>query len=607
MSTSSPYPASLHPCRVEFSDHDVEALRHAAVADSVELSRAGTMAPAVAMATIGLAAGYVREHAVWVWALVGLSLAVGVLRRWQLSRFEVAYAKDPRRYARRLVIGGGATTLLWQAFACGAIYLEGTGWGAMVALAVTVVLSSAGAVAWSSRGDVARGLAVASWLPTVACFGVFAGAPGRITAVLCLVQLVLTLAVIARFERRFWSEQLSSFVVDQRGSELDAARAEAARVGEAKVRFLEIMSHELRTPLSGVMGTVDLLLRREELDSSVVDELRVVERSAQRLERLVRRMLHFAALDRGEARGCSRAFDPVELASGVLDVARERAVERGLELRFDGSNAAASVLADPEHMQTVIEELVTNAIVFSDAGMVEVEMSTSATGDGAGILRLCVADTGEGMAADEIDRAFDRVPAGDAPDASLAQGVGIGMAICRRLIDAAGGRIFVDSRPGKGTTVTVLWPVELQEAAEPPTPLRREVRLPCLVVDDNPVNRRVACKMLARLGFESVEVADGRTAVELASSATYHAIFMDLTMHDMNGLEATRRIRSGAGARAAVPIIALTASAGDGVRQACADAGMNGYVAKPATLDALESALRSVGVVASEIPQRRAG
>lgn len=581
-------------------------MEQAALADSVELGRAGTMAYPLTMAIIGLVSDYAASHPAWVWALTAGSVIVGGLRRFHLARFDRYYDVDPRRYARVLTLGMFSALALWQAFACAAIVFYASDWVAMLALVVSVAITNAGAISVASRPRVARSFALVSMLPTVLCFALFAGHVGRVTALVCLVELAFTFAVIGRFARRFWSDQLSTFVLDKRGRQLDAAREEVARSSQAKARFLQIMSHELRTPLNGITGPVDLVLTRRDLDSNLVDDLRVVQRSAVRLERLIRRMLHFAALNRSEPQSCARAFDPVQAAAEVLEPLRERALERGLELRFDADDAAASVFADPEHLQTVLEELVTNAVMFSDSGVVEVSMSTTINHDQSGTLRLRVADTGTGIAPEEVERVFERFAVIDTSDARRSEGVGIGLAICRRLVDAAGGRIFVDSRVGKGTTITVLWPVELGDAASPPTPLRRRLELPCLVVDDNPVNRRVACKMLARLGLSCVEAADGTSAIELASNTTYQAIFMDLQMPGLDGYETTRRLRSEGGTQAAVPIIALTANVSDGVREACMAAGMNGYVPKPTTLDALDAALRAVGVVAGEPARRRA-
>ncbi|MGM0913485.1 MAG: ATP-binding protein [Pseudomonadota bacterium] len=370
-----------------------------------------------------------------------------------------------------------------------------------------------------------------------------------------------------------------------------ARRAESA--SRAKSEFLATVSHEIRTPLNGVIGMSDLLLA-EPLEEGPRQYAVTIHDSANLLLGLINELLDFSKIEAGRL---ELEYQPLSLAAlveGSVAIFAARAESRGIRLEARVSEALPSwMMGDPARLRQVLLNLVANAVKFTDEGWVILE----ATLEDADTLRLEVRDSGCGIPAEQRERIFEPFRQGDASTARRFGGTGLGLAISRRLVEAMGGSIDMRSEPGVGSRFWCLLPLvpaaePLQEAAagrlEPGRP--QGARL--LVVEDNPVNQRVAQAMLERLGCRVSLAESGEEALALTRRHSFDLIFMDVQMPDMDGLEVTRRLRQRHGWPATVPIVAMTAGGPGGERARCLAAGMNGYLTKPLLQEALLEVLR---------------
>jgi len=377
---------------------------------------------------------------------------------------------------------------------------------------------------------------------------------------------------------------------------LERARDEALKAARLRSEFLANMSHEIRTPLHGLMGMLDLVLAGE-LPEPLRDYARTARESARHLLALLNDILDLSRLEAG-AMPLEEA--PVDVASVVRSCAAlmaAQARDKGLDLRIDLDPALpATVLGDEARLRQVLFNLLSNAVKFTERGEVAVGARRE-----EGELVLWVRDTGIGIPPERLEAVFDAFTQGDGSITRRYGGTGLGLAISRRLTEAMGGRLQVRSTPGRGSTFTVRLPLR-EVAALPPAraarPTKDEDDAPpreisgarVLVVEDNPVNRKLAQAMLAKLGCRVALAEDGEQGVERAAREAFDLIVMDCQMPVMDGFEATRRIRAG-GPNAETPIVAVTANAMPEDQAQCLTV-MDDYLSKPLGLDQLAECLR---------------
>ena len=367
------------------------------------------------------------------------------------------------------------------------------------------------------------------------------------------------------------------------------SRSRALKASKAKSDFLATMSHELRTPLNGIMGFTQVLQRRPNLEPEVRQQLGLIETSGAALLTIVSDILDFAKVEAGRVQLRPEALQLRALAEESLAIVSPAAEQKGLRLTLEMNGGAASHLVDGARLRQVLLNLLNNAVKFTDAG--EVSLIVTLQGDRA---RFEVRDTGVGIAADDTARLFQRFSQVDGSKTRNYGGAGLGLAICKGLVELMGGDIGVDSRPGEGSTFWFDIPLGVVETSEAPSAPEAEAQAQAetaaphiLLVDDHPVNRQLARTMLAMVGCTCDEAENGELAVEAVRNRPYDLILMDIHMPVMDGLAATRAIRAMAGDRSKTPIIAVTADILPECQEKCRAAGINEHIGKPLSLDVL--------------------
>ena len=367
---------------------------------------------------------------------------------------------------------------------------------------------------------------------------------------------------------------------------LTEARDRALAGERAKAEFLAVMSHEMRTPLNGLLGTLQLM-RDHALSRRQSELLDRMEASGRTLLALVNDVLDLSKFEAGKMRAEARPFSLDRLVAGVVETAAPLAQAFGntLTWRWVGTPAQTAI-GDARRLRQVLLNLVGNAVKFTHGGSVEIEAEI--LGRDRDRLELRVIDSGIGIAEADLDRIFNDFETLDTSYARQAGGTGLGLGIARRLTELMGGRIGVESQPGEGSLFWIRIPIRLAEGTAPvpdtgpaaaPAPDGR--KLDILLVEDNEFNRFVAREMLAAEGHRVTEAADGQAGVDLAGTRRFDAILMDISMPVMDGPEAARRIRSGGGASAGTPIIAVTAHALPDEIARFRSAGMAETISKP--------------------------
>ncbi len=392
----------------------------------------------------------------------------------------------------------------------------------------------------------------------------------------------------------------------QAKSELEVALRAAQAASRAKSEFLANMSHEIRTPLNAVLGMAELL-QSTPLNTSQREFTDTIRTSGDALLSIINEILDFSKIEQGRIELENAPFDLRRCLAEAIGIAGSPAAERGLRLiQTVAPDLPRLVIGDAFRLRQILVNLVNNAVKFTERGEVVVTASRAPAGDGADRLRLSVRDTGIGIPHERHDRLFQAFSQIDASTTRKYGGTGLGLAITHRLVTLLGGTIRVESDAGAGSDFIV--DIPLHPAAEldatalaPETPVAPEALDPgfatrhplrLLLVEDNPVNQRVAQLLLLKLGYTPAFAVNGAEALDAVAREPFDALLLDVQMPVMDGLECARRLRADYPDATRPWIIAMTANALEGDREICLAAGMDDYTSKPMRVPVIAEALR---------------
>lgn len=399
-------------------------------------------------------------------------------------------------------------------------------------------------------------------------------------------------------------------VLDKSNLMLKEAKEVAVSASQAKSNFLAQMSHELRTPLNTITGAADLLSKGD-LNIEQQELVKLMKESSSVLLNIISDILDLSKVEASKVELFDASVDFSELLENMVKFAKFKITEseKNIEFKLEVADDFPKYLKlDEVRVRQIIINLVSNAIKYTEAGSIVLRADIVYKSD-KDYIKIGVKDSGIGIQKQLIEKILQPFYQVDGSEKSTSKGVGLGLAICKGLIDLMGGQLTIESEEGKGSNFEFLIPMNIatyREVKKDFIPIPNEAQVlestKVLLVEDNVVNQFILSKILRTMGIEPVTVSDGVEACEAVQKSNYDIILMDVQMPRMNGLEATKAILADPNVYPKPHIIAITANALKEDERDCLEAGMNDFISKPVTYEKLRERIRhGLGAISTRI------
>ena len=391
-------------------------------------------------------------------------------------------------------------------------------------------------------------------------------------------------------------------IKQKQDKELMDALVVAKRADRSKSEFISHMSHDIRTPINGIIGMVDIASKNPE-DAELQKRMcNNVRESAERLLNFMNDVIEYSEMEGSRMKLTHEPVDIANIIGNILELTDKQINDRNIQVVTDYGNDTYKLAGSLKHIRQVLYNIIENAIKYNKQnGSISISVHNEKTDEEKAECFVTVADTGIGMSREYVEHIFEPFTQGYEDARTSYKGTGLGMAICKRIMDYMQGTIEVKTNPGEGSEFTVKFPLDIYEedtVADENAENGNFAGYKILIVDDNNMNREITQFMVEELGAKAVTTCDGKEALDTfrkSERGDFDCIIMDLMMPVMDGFEASERIRNLDREDAhTIPIIPLSASSSEEDMEKAVESGMNGYLVKPVSIDLLKHTLQNM-------------